>query len=176
MDNKPQWLFDVNPAGSVPVLKDLSTEEWTPDSGVIVDMLEEKFPEPSLGTAAGSPQVGLPIFGAFKDFAKSSPEDAAEKERALLEALDELENYLKSNGGPYIGGTSPCATDMLIMPRLYHISIALPHFRNWSIPAKYEMIHKYMEAFMARDSWKNTYYSPDLVIKGWVRHGFEVRK
>jgi glutathione S-transferase len=129
LDNKPQWLLDINPAGSVPIIKDLATGEWTVDSGVIVDMLEKKFPEPSYGTVEGSPQVGLPIFGAFKEFAKAeTEEEAKEKEAALVSALEELDTYLQKTN-PYIGGDSPCSTDLLIMPRLYHLKIALKHFR-----------------------------------------------
>lgn len=89
-DNKPQWLLDVNPAGSVPVMKvgahrhvgsyrldqnapvgvaavadrcfaaavqELATGEWIVDSGVIVDYLENKFPEPKLGTSQDPPQM-----------------------------------------------------------------------------------------------------------------------
>lgn len=176
LDNKPQWLLDVNPAGSVPVLKDLATGTWTPDSGVIADMLEERFPEPKLGTVEASPQVGGSVFGAFKEFAKASDEDKAAKEAALLSALDEVETYLKAHGGPYVGGAEPCATDVSLMPKLYHLVVALDHFRGWQLPEKYTAIRTYMDSFMQRDSWKNTYYSPELVIKGWVRHGVEVRK
>jgi len=128
-NNKPQWLLDVNPAGSVPVLKDLETGKWTVDSGVIVDMLEERFPEPSIGTVEGSPQVGNAIFGAFKDFAKAeSEDDSRAKEAALVASLEELDTYLQNNG-PYIGGDKPCSTDLSLMPKLYHMKIALDHFR-----------------------------------------------
>lgn len=92
-------------------------------------MLEYRFPEPHLGTVEGSPQVGNAIFGAFKDFAKSSSEEAADKEHALLAALQELEEYLTKNGGPYIGGATPCAADVSLMPKLHHMKIALEHFR-----------------------------------------------
>jgi glutathione S-transferase len=54
---KPQWLLDVNPSGTVPVMKDVSTGEWIPDSGVIIDLLEAKYPEPHLGTAASASTV-----------------------------------------------------------------------------------------------------------------------
>jgi len=129
LDNKPQWLLDINSAGSVPIIKDIATGEWTVDSGVIVDMLEKRFLEPSYGTVEGSPQVGLPIFGAFKEFAKAeTEEEAKEKEAALVAALEELDTYLQKTN-PYIGGDSPCSTDLLIMPRLYHLKIALKHFR-----------------------------------------------
>ena len=52
---KPEWLFDVNPAGSVPVAKDLSSGDWIVDSGVICDWLEDKWPTPALGKTADAP-------------------------------------------------------------------------------------------------------------------------
>ncbi len=139
-------------------------------------MLEEKFPENKLGKAESSPQIGNAVFGAFKDFAKATPEDNAAKEAALLAALDEVEAHLQQNGGPYIGGEHPCATDISLMPKLYHLTVALDHFRGWTIPEKYTALKKYMDAYMAREAWKNTHYSPELVIKGWVRHGLQVNK
>ena len=127
-DHKPQWLLDVNPAGSVPVMKvraggwrrtrwlkealsqcdlegralsvppfqtstsrlpassiaclpacmppsllaphprpppapprsrwqDLASGEWVVDSGAIVDLLEQRYPQPPLGTSESSPQM-----------------------------------------------------------------------------------------------------------------------
>ncbi len=43
-------LLEVNPSGTVPVAKDLDTNEWVVDSGVIAEYLENKFPEHPLGT------------------------------------------------------------------------------------------------------------------------------
>lgn len=42
--------------------------------------------------------------------------------------------------------------------------------QNWEIPADLTALHRYLNLIMARDSWKNTYYGEDLVIKGWDRH------
>lgn len=39
------------------------------------------------------------------------------------------------------------------------------------MPASLSAVAAYMDAFMARDSWKATHYSPELVVKGWERHG-----
>eukprot|EP00887_Chlorella_sp_A99_P007086 scaffold2.g7086.t1 len=45
--NKPKWLSEVNPRGTVPVAKDLSSGEWFTDSGVIsgtrMHFLEDKY-------------------------------------------------------------------------------------------------------------------------------------
>jgi glutathione S-transferase len=46
LSNRPAWLYEKNPAGRVPVL-----EEDTlilPESVVIMEYLEERYPEPAL--------------------------------------------------------------------------------------------------------------------------------
>nr|GME11266.1 glutathione S-transferase DHAR3, chloroplastic [Ipomoea batatas] len=48
LSNKPEWLFKISPEGKVPVVK--IDEKWVPDSDVITQALEEKFPDPSLKT------------------------------------------------------------------------------------------------------------------------------
>jgi len=48
--NKPDWLFEINPEGKVPIVK--VEDKWIADSDVITQALEEKYPEPSLATPA----------------------------------------------------------------------------------------------------------------------------
>ncbi|GAB4816790.1 hypothetical protein N2152v2_003836 [Parachlorella kessleri] len=163
------WLFEINSNGTVPAMKDLATGEWTTDSGKIVDLLELKFPQPELGTVEGSPQVGNDVFPAFTAFLKAPDAEAADKEEAVVAALTSLNDYLTQNG-PYIGGANVCATDLGLAPKLYHLKTALKHFKNWEIPADLTAVHRYINLWFARDSWKNTQYSEDLVIKGWNRH------
>lgn len=43
-------FLEVNPEGKVAVIK--FDEKWIPDSDVIVGILEEKYPEPSLAAPA----------------------------------------------------------------------------------------------------------------------------
>jgi glutathione dehydrogenase/transferase len=38
------------------------------------------------------------------------------------------------------------------------------------LPANLTAVKAYLEAMESRESWKNTYYAPELVIKGWNRH------
>jgi glutathione S-transferase len=52
LGDRPGWLYGLNPAGKVPVLDDGFP---LPESAVIMEYLEERFPEPSLlppGSAA----------------------------------------------------------------------------------------------------------------------------
>lgn len=50
-------IFQVNEKGSVPVLKDLKSGKWLASSEEIVDVLEDKYPEPALGKADSVPEA-----------------------------------------------------------------------------------------------------------------------
>lgn len=41
-----------------------------------------------------------------------------------MACLKGLNDFLEQNGGPYIGGANPCATDCAVMPRLYHMKVS----------------------------------------------------
>jgi glutathione S-transferase len=47
LDDKPGWLYEKNPAGRVPVLEE-DGGLVLPESAVIMEYLEERFPEPPL--------------------------------------------------------------------------------------------------------------------------------
>ena len=47
LDNRPAWLYEKNPAGRVPVLEE-DGGFLLPESRVIMEYLDERFPEPSL--------------------------------------------------------------------------------------------------------------------------------
>ena len=110
LDNKPQWLLDINPEGTVSVLKDLATGKWTVGSDVVSDLMETAIPEPSVGTVAGSPDVAGSLLGSFKGFLNAegdgNSKDSKEKEAKLREVLSELDAFLE--GKEYIGGDHVC--------------------------------------------------------------------
>src|SRR5581483_965946 len=46
LDDRPAWIYEKNPKGRVPVLEE---DGWTlPESAVIMEYLEERYPEPPL--------------------------------------------------------------------------------------------------------------------------------
>ena len=46
LSDRPAWLYEKNPSGKVPVLED---DGWVlPESAVIAEYLDERFPEPAL--------------------------------------------------------------------------------------------------------------------------------
>jgi glutathione S-transferase len=49
LDDRPDWIYEKNPLGKVPVLEE--GDFLLPESAVIMEYLEERFPEPALLSA-----------------------------------------------------------------------------------------------------------------------------
>ncbi|PKA51969.1 Glutathione S-transferase DHAR3, chloroplastic [Apostasia shenzhenica] len=49
LSNKPEWFLKISPEGKVPVLK-IAEDKWVLDSDVMTQIIEEKYPNPSLVT------------------------------------------------------------------------------------------------------------------------------
>ena len=100
--NRPRWLYEKHPSGKVPVLEEGG---WIlPESAVIDEYLNERYPEPPLWPEdAAERAVGRLLVSRFDDFsdpyyALRRGEDGArgafEEELAMLDALLEAMPYL----------------------------------------------------------------------------------
>ncbi|KAK2637550.1 hypothetical protein Ddye_032342 [Dipteronia dyeriana] len=163
LSDKPQWFLDISPEGKVPVVK--FDDKWVPDSEVIVGILE-KFPEPSLITPPEFASVGSKIFPTFFKFVKSKDSNDG-SEQALLEELKALNEHLEKNGGLFIAGEKITAVDLSLAPKLYHLKIALGHFKKWSVPESLTHVHSYIKATFGRESFEKTKAAEQYVIAGW---------
>ncbi|CAK7325610.1 unnamed protein product [Dovyalis caffra] len=164
LSDKPQWFLEISPEGKVPVLK--IDDKWIADSDVIVGILEEKYPEPPLATPPDFASVGSKIFSSFVQFLKSKdPNDGTEQ--ALLEELKALDDHLKAHG-PFIAGEKITAVDFSLAPKLYHLKVALGHFKNWTIPDNLTHVLNYIELLFSRESFKKTKAAKEHVIAGWA--------
>ncbi|XP_010260035.1 PREDICTED: glutathione S-transferase DHAR2-like [Nelumbo nucifera] len=164
VSDKPQWFLEANPEGKVPVLK--SDDKWIPDSDVITQIIEEKFPDPPLSTPSEYASVGSKIFPSFVKFLKSKdPSDGSEQE--LLDALRALDDHLKAHG-PYVNGEKISAVDLSLAPKLYHLEIALGHFKSWTIPEDLQNVKEYIKLLFSRESFIKTKAAKEYVIAGWA--------
>ncbi|GAU12146.1 hypothetical protein TSUD_01120 [Trifolium subterraneum] len=163
ISNKPQWFLQVNPGGKVPVVK--FDDKWVPDSDVIVGILEEKYPQPSLVSPPEFASVGSNIYGTFGSFLKSKDSNDG-TEQALVVELNALEEHLKAHG-PLVAGEKVSAVDLSLAPKLYHLVVALDHFKNWAIPESFTNVHNYIKLLFARDSFEKTKAAKEYVIAGW---------
>ncbi|CAL5052066.1 unnamed protein product [Urochloa decumbens] len=161
--NKPDWLLEINPEGKVPIVK--LEDKWIADSDVITQTLEEKYPEPPLATPPDKASVGSKIFSTFIGFLKSKdPSDGTEQ--ALLDELTSFDSHLKDNG-PFINGGAISAADLSLGPKLYHMEIALGHYKNWSVPDSLSHVKQYMKSIFSMNSFVKTLALHEDVIAGW---------
>ncbi|CAL9207476.1 unnamed protein product [Musa hybrid cultivar] len=147
VSNKPDWFLAISPEGKVPVYK-LDDGKWARESDVITQILDEKFPNPSLVAPQEYSSVllvsmlvnfclqisfmGSKIFSSFIKFLKSK--DANDGlEQALVDELHGLDEHLKQHG-PYVNGENISAVDLSLAPKLFHLKIVLDHFKGWKVP------------------------------------------
>ncbi|KAG8076164.1 hypothetical protein GUJ93_ZPchr0006g43468 [Zizania palustris] len=163
LTDKPDWFLKISPEGKVPIVK--FEEQWVADSDVITQAIEEKYPEPSLATPPEKASIGSKIFSTFIGFLKSKdPSDGTEQ--ALLSELTSFNSYLEDNG-PFINGETISSADLSLGPKLYHMEIALGHFKNWSVPDSLPHVQNYMKTIFGVDSFVKTQALQEDVIAGW---------
>lgn len=165
VSDKPQWFLDISPEGKVPVIK--LDGKWVVDSDVIVGIIEEKYPEPSLKTPPDFTSVGSKIFGAFVTFLTSKDPNAG-SDKALVNELETLENHLKSHPGPFVAGEKLTGADLSLAPKLYHLEIALGHYKKWSVPESLTHVRSYANALFSRESFEKTKARKEFVVAGWA--------
>ncbi|KAL0773276.1 hypothetical protein Bca101_038427 [Brassica carinata] len=79
--------------GKFPLVKFDDDENWVADSDVIVGIIEEKYPEPSLVMVPPEfASVGSNIIGGFIMFLKSKDHANDGTEKVLLDELEALDN------------------------------------------------------------------------------------
>jgi glutathione S-transferase len=115
LSDRPAWLYEKNPAGKVPVLEE---DAWVlPESAVIMEYLEERYPEPSFLPAdpAARAEVRLWIWehdrrlaDDYYAFRRGEPRDA------LDERLAGLERVLAGRG--HLAGPRYSLADVAYLP------------------------------------------------------------
>jgi glutathione S-transferase len=116
LDDRPAWIYDKNPLGRVPVLEEDGFV--LPESEVIMDYLEERYPEPPLWPADAAERAAARLLVHRFDLL-SSPYyalrrgDEAARPR-LEERLSELDALL--DGQPFLTGREFGLADAAYLP------------------------------------------------------------
>jgi glutathione S-transferase len=116
LDDRPAWIYDKNPLGRVPVLEE--DEFVLPESAVIDEYLEERYPEPALWPAdAAERAFGRLLVFRFDQLSKPyyglrRGEDGA-RERLDAE-LAKLNAVLDAR--PYLSGREYGLADISYVP------------------------------------------------------------
>ena len=116
LQDRPAWLYEKNPVGKVPVLEE---DGWVlPESAVISEFLNERYPEPPLWPDdPGERAAGRLLVFRFDDFSKPyyalrRGEDGA-RER-FEEELGFLDRLLE--GPPWLSGRAFGLADVAFLP------------------------------------------------------------
>jgi glutathione S-transferase len=140
LGNRPAWLYEKNPLGKVPVLEEGAFV--LPESPVIMEYLEERYPDPPLlpldPAERGLVRLWIEQFdtrlgSAHYAVMRGEAEDARARLDACLQRLDSaLEAY------PFLGGTEYGLADIAYIPWilrdqvLYAVELAgFPALEDW---------------------------------------------
>ena len=136
--DRPAWLYEKNPAGKVPVVEE---DGWVlPESAVISEFLNERYPEPPLWPDdPGERAAGRLLVFRFDDFSKPyyafrRGEDGA-RER-FEEELGFLDRLLE--GPPWLSGRAFGLADVAFLP--------------WVVRAR-DMLEIPLDAWPALSAW-----------------------
>jgi glutathione S-transferase len=117
LSDRPAWLYDKNPAGRVPVIEEDGGDPL-PESVVIMEFLEERYPEPALLPADPADRAAIRLL-IFRDKDLTDPyyalrrgEDGAREELAAV--LTRFESMLAER--PYLGGMEYSLADIALVP------------------------------------------------------------
>jgi glutathione S-transferase len=140
LDERPGWLFAKNPTGRVPVLEE-NGGLVIPESRVIMEYLEERFPEPALLPADAAERALVRLaFERFDDLADpyydllwNRPGASREPFASELSRLDEA-----LTAAPYLVGRAYTLADVAYVPwilraetRLGFDLDAFPSLADW---------------------------------------------
>ncbi|KAI3890210.1 hypothetical protein MKW92_002670 [Papaver armeniacum] len=125
-------------------------------------VLDEKYPDSSIVTPSEISLVESRMYECFDTFLKSK--DAADgSEQALISELSSLNEHLKALG-PYVNGEKISAVDSGLASTLYHLEVALGHFKSWKVPDNMTHIINYMKLLFSQESFVKT--QPTDIIAG----------
>ncbi len=116
LSDRPAWLYEKNPTGKVPVLEE---DAWVlPESAVIMEYLQERYPEPPLlpADAAERAEVRLWVWEHGRRLADDYYAVRRGEPAPLPQRLAELDAVLARR--PFLAGRSYSLADIAYVPWL----------------------------------------------------------
>jgi glutathione S-transferase len=119
LSDRPAWLYEKNPAGRVPVIEEDGGDPL-PESAVIMEFLEERYPEPALLPQDPADRAAVRLL-VFRDHELTDPYYAFRRgeeggREQLDAALERLDSLLAEQ--PYLGGAEYGLADIAYVPWL----------------------------------------------------------
>ena len=116
LSDRPDWLYEKNPTGRVPVLEE---DGWAlPESAVIMEFLEERYPEPPLLPTDSADRAAVRLL-IFRDDDLTDPYYALRRgEDGAREEFDAVLGRFEALLGeqPYLSGDEYGLADIALVP------------------------------------------------------------
>ena len=117
LSDRPAWLYEKNPAGRVPVIEE-DGGDALPESAVIMEFLEERYPEPALLPADPADRAAVRLI-VFRDKDLTDPYYALRRgeegaREGLAAVLARFDSMLAER--PYLGGMEYSLADIALVP------------------------------------------------------------
>ncbi len=116
LSDRPAWLYEKNPSGRVPVLEE--DDRPLPESAVIMEFLEERYPEPALLPADPADRAFARLL-IFRDDELTDPYYAFRRgEDGAAEGFDAALRRFDSalDERPFLGGAEYGLADIAYVP------------------------------------------------------------
>jgi RNA polymerase-associated protein len=139
LSDRPAWLYEKNPTGRVPVIEEDGGRPL-PESAVIMEFLEERYPEPALLPADPADRAAARLL-IFRDNDLTSPYYALRRgEEGAREQLDASLGRFDALLGeqPYLSGVEYGLADIALVP--------------WVLRAR-DMLGVELDGFAALTEW-----------------------
>jgi RNA polymerase-associated protein len=116
LSDRPDWLYEKNPTGRVPVIEE--DDRPLPESAVIMEFLEERYPEPPLLPADPADRAAARLV-IFRDHELTAPYYALRRQEdgaaeRLDTALGRFDALLDTQ--PYLSGSDYGLADIALVP------------------------------------------------------------
>lgn len=173
LSNKPEFFLKLNEDGTTPVWVD--GDQTVADSAAIVKLAGQMGTGPQLILESHphwdeASELVSSVFPAFVGFLKNKEDDSEEEKRnKLADVLRSLDSFLKSVPGPFLLGRDVSGLDCDLAPKIKHISVATPHYKQFYIPEECDAVKDYIAHFQTLNEWKPTACRDDVIISGWSK-------
>lgn len=169
--HKPEWLFERNPRGKVPVIErdndiiyesDITSRYINSCYGgskqlITQDPLQRAKEEVLLGDLDKAIS-GFFVYGRAKD-----DEGRSKGTAMMVESFKSLEKFLCATKQPYIGGSQPGMSDFMHWPFLQRIAV-----RHRDLLSKNSTVNGYYERMLTNESVIACKHPDSLEAQFWV--------
>jgi len=183
LGNKPASLYEVNPKGFVPVMKDQGRN--ISESYIILQYMDEMWSkEGHSGLLPKSPadravartwcefinaNIGKAFQGIFA--AKNNSDEEAAKIK-VLDGLKTITDAMRSESdGPFFFGTSFGIVDIMLAPHVQRF-VALKDIKTCEVPDSddFKRFHLWWKAVQQHPSFQSAGATADFIVIGYKKH------